>query len=148
MSFSGDFIQKSGDFNNYVSYESMWNLCENEILFHLQRKYGNLEQPIFFWGENGVTFFWSFCFFHIRNPLQSVEKFRSNSFLAKKKEICFLFLFLQLVRCCNQQPESNSALSSVFFCRNFTALCPQRCSDVSRHLAYKDKEEGTALFVA
>ena len=26
------------------------NLCENEILFHLQRKYGNLEQPISFLG--------------------------------------------------------------------------------------------------
>ena len=83
-----------------------------------------------FWGENGVTFFWSFCFFHIRNPLQSVEKFRSNSFLAQKKRSVFFFL-VRLLRCCNQQPESNSALSI----RNFTALCPQRCSDVSRHLA-------------
>lgn len=126
------------------------NLCEiyvkmkSSFTFNGNTEIWSNRSP--FWGENGVTFFWSFCFFHIRNPLQSV--LISQQFIFGQKKRSVFFFLVRLLRGCNQQPESNSALSIRVFCRNFTALCPQRCSDVSRHLAYKGKEEGTALFVA
>ena len=49
------------------------------------RKFGATD--LLFGVRTEWPFCWSFCFFHIRNPLQSVEKFRSKSFLAKKKDL-------------------------------------------------------------